>query len=251
MRLTIFSRARGPIVELLADEIELAPGRPALDIDIAAKAQRIDRHADHVLDRRDRGEVDDRDHLAGDVGKAVAAALQDFRRPAQFIGAECGEECFDGGAAVGGAEIATRALGARPAEIVSVWLPDRTRCADSPAARSSSASGNASWQIGGCGGIEAGRRRSRWHRAGRREWSAPGAARPRQRLRGEALYRIAVDRLNFSHTARCCLFSPAVPPPYLFAADRLRGCIERAGCRLKSFDLSVMDLPAQKPVTTQ
>src|SRR5205807_9636973 len=35
---------------LLAEQIELLPGRPALDIDVAAKAQRIDRRPDGRLE---------------------------------------------------------------------------------------------------------------------------------------------------------------------------------------------------------
>ena len=91
--------------EFLADLIELAPGLPAFDIDIAAEAQWIDRSADHILDRGDRGEVDDRDDLAGDVGEAVAVGMQDSRRSAQFVGAIVGEEVLDRRAAVGGAQV--------------------------------------------------------------------------------------------------------------------------------------------------
>ena len=94
--------------EFLADEVELAKGLPALDIDIAAKAQRIDRRADHVLDRGDRGEVDDGDDFAGDVGEAVAGGVEDLRRPAQFVGAIVGEEVFNRRPAVGGAQVAAR-----------------------------------------------------------------------------------------------------------------------------------------------
>ena len=71
MRLTTLSRA-SPIGKLASEQVEFVPGRPAGDIEIAAKAQRIDRRADRGLDRRDRGEVDDRDDLLGHVGEAVA-----------------------------------------------------------------------------------------------------------------------------------------------------------------------------------
>ena len=63
---------RGPIAISASEQIELMPGRPALDVEIAAEAQRIDRRARGVLQRGDRGEVDDRTHLARDVGEAVA-----------------------------------------------------------------------------------------------------------------------------------------------------------------------------------
>src|SRR5262249_23288293 len=58
--------------EFLAEKIEFPPGGPALYIEIAAKAQRIERTPHHAFDRADRGKIDDRDHLLGDVGKAVA-----------------------------------------------------------------------------------------------------------------------------------------------------------------------------------
>src|SRR5262249_33838352 len=58
--------------DLLPDEIKLVPRRPARHVDIAAKTQRMDGSADRAFDRGDRGEVDDRDHLARDVGEAEA-----------------------------------------------------------------------------------------------------------------------------------------------------------------------------------
>ncbi len=73
MRLTTFSRA-SPIASVAVEQVEFVPGRPALDIEVGAEAQRMDRRADHVLDGADAGEIDDRDDLAGDVGKTVAAA---------------------------------------------------------------------------------------------------------------------------------------------------------------------------------
>ena len=75
----------------LAEEVKLAPGRPTLDIDVGAKAQRMHGNAHQLLDRADRIKVDDRDHLAGDIGEAVPGSMQDFGRPAQLIGAEFGE----------------------------------------------------------------------------------------------------------------------------------------------------------------
>src|SRR5262245_63249942 len=58
--------------DLLPGEIELAPSRPATHVDIAAEAQRMDGCADYALDNGDGGQVDDRDHLARDVGETEA-----------------------------------------------------------------------------------------------------------------------------------------------------------------------------------
>src|SRR5262245_64668921 len=68
--------------DLLADEVELAPGRPARDIDVAAKAQRVDGRPDRGLERGDGSEIDDRDHLACNVGEAVTRGVQNLRRSA-------------------------------------------------------------------------------------------------------------------------------------------------------------------------
>ena len=43
---------RGADRDLLPDQAEFMPGRPARDIEIGAEAQRMHRHADHGLDRR-------------------------------------------------------------------------------------------------------------------------------------------------------------------------------------------------------
>ena len=48
--------------DLLSDQIEFTPGRPAGDVE-AAKAQRMESMADDAFDRSHRSEVDDRDHL--------------------------------------------------------------------------------------------------------------------------------------------------------------------------------------------
>ena len=75
-----------------AHELELVPRRPSLDMEIAAKAQRIDRRADDRLDGSDRSEIDDGYDLLRHVGEAVPRRVQDLRRPAQLVGAELGEE---------------------------------------------------------------------------------------------------------------------------------------------------------------
>src|SRR5262249_14573712 len=63
-------------------EVELVPRRPALDVDIAAEPQRIDRRSRGGLKRDDRGEIDDRNDLAGDIGEAVARRVQELRQSA-------------------------------------------------------------------------------------------------------------------------------------------------------------------------
>src|SRR5262249_23629671 len=62
------------------EQVEFVPRRPALDIEIGAEAQRMNRRADHVLDSADAGEVDDGNDLAGDVGKTVAGAFEHLGR---------------------------------------------------------------------------------------------------------------------------------------------------------------------------
>jgi hypothetical protein len=83
----------------MSEQIEFAPRRPAVHVDIAAKPHRIDRAAGHVLQGSDRGEVDDGDNPPRDIGKAVPSRRQDLRRPAQFVGTERRKPRFDGGAA--------------------------------------------------------------------------------------------------------------------------------------------------------
>src|SRR5437899_6697949 len=81
--------------DLFADEIELVPSRPARHVEIAAKAQRMDARADGVLERGERSKIDDRNRLGGNVGEAETRRVQQFRRAAQLIGAEAGEEPLD------------------------------------------------------------------------------------------------------------------------------------------------------------
>src|SRR6266568_407939 len=59
--------------ECLADQVELGPGRPALDVEIGAEAQGMHGAPEHGLDGTDAVEIDDRHDLAGDVGEAVVA----------------------------------------------------------------------------------------------------------------------------------------------------------------------------------
>src|SRR5262249_3245863 len=87
-------------------EVELVPRRPALDVDIAAEPQRIDRRSRGGLKRDDRGDIDDRNDLAGDIGEAVARRVQELRQSAQLVSAEPPEERLDGGPPRGRAQIA-------------------------------------------------------------------------------------------------------------------------------------------------
>src|SRR5712671_6153028 len=91
--------------DFLAEKVEFAPGRPTFHIEIAAKSQWIDRTPNKAFDGADRGEVDDGNHLLGDVRKAMARRRQNLREPAQFIGAEPREKSLDGGTAGGGSQI--------------------------------------------------------------------------------------------------------------------------------------------------
>ena len=100
--------------EFAVEQVEFMPGRPAVDIDIAAKAQWIDRRPGRVFDLCHRGEVDDGDHLLRHVREAVAFAEQHLGRPAQFCRHEAAEESFDRQPPVFGPQIAARGLAAFP-----------------------------------------------------------------------------------------------------------------------------------------
>ena len=144
MRLTTFSRALGPIAISCVEQIELVPGRPAFDIEIAAEAQRMDRRTDHILERRDRGEVDDRDHLPGDVGEAVArrraapSAAHAIRRRKRSA-----KNASIARAPLRRAQVAPRGFAFSASGSSACGSPRQTRCAARRAARFSSASGNA------------------------------------------------------------------------------------------------------------
>jgi hypothetical protein len=91
---------------------EFVPGRPAADVDVGAEAQRVHGCTDRAFDRTQRGEVDDRDHLARYVGEAESGRMQHPRWPAQLAGAEAGEEALDLPATCEGTQIAARRLAA-------------------------------------------------------------------------------------------------------------------------------------------
>jgi hypothetical protein len=66
--------------ERSVEQFEFVPGRPAGDIQIGAEAQGMDRLADDAFDRVEACEVDDGNDFAGDIGKTVASAREDFGR---------------------------------------------------------------------------------------------------------------------------------------------------------------------------
>src|SRR4051794_5320566 len=88
------------------EEVELMPGRPALDIEVGAKAQGMDRMADQVLDGAQTSQIDDRDHLAGHIRKTVARAGQHFWRALDPAGKPGGKELLDRGPAFRGFQVA-------------------------------------------------------------------------------------------------------------------------------------------------
>ena len=152
-------------------------GQP-VDVEVGAEAQRMDRNADHGLDRRHRGEVDDRDHLGGDVREAVAVGLQHLRRPAQLGRHEAAEERLDREPALPGREVAARQLAALAADGQDVASRRHSGCRASPAARCASASGTGfSGSRPGAAGIEAGRPVLDRVFAVGRQASAPGSSR--------------------------------------------------------------------------
>ena len=55
--------------ELPIDQVEFVPCRPALDIKVGAEPQGMHRLAHDVLDRLQAAEIDDRNHLSGEVRK--------------------------------------------------------------------------------------------------------------------------------------------------------------------------------------
>ena len=127
------------------EQVELMPGRPALDIEVGAEAQRMDGVADHVLDGAEAGEIDDRDHLAGDVRKAVARAGQDFGRSLDLAGITVGKKLLDRGR---GPRLFRDRLRPRPRRSGG-WsgrgLHRRNGYAAAPAIRPAAASGNAAF----------------------------------------------------------------------------------------------------------
>src|SRR6266404_834356 len=68
----------------LTEQIELVPGRPAREIHVGSKPQRVHRLADEIFDGGDAMEIDDGDNFFRDIRKAVIDAGNDLRRPLEF-----------------------------------------------------------------------------------------------------------------------------------------------------------------------
>jgi hypothetical protein len=99
--------------ELSADKVELGPCVQAFDLEVAAKAQRVDRRADHVLDRGDAREVDERNEAAAGIGEAEAlGSREQLRWPAQLARQVAPEEGLDRKPPLGGRKVAARRLAA-------------------------------------------------------------------------------------------------------------------------------------------
>ena len=184
------------------EQVELVPGRPALDIEVGAEAQRMDGVVDHALDGAQARQVDDRDHLAGDVGKAVARAGQDFGRSLDLAGIAAGEELLDRGPALGGFEVALRPRPRRSGGWSGRGWHRRNGCAAAPAIRPAAASGNAALTAISARPDRSPTGRSRWRSGGRTERLAGGQRRAGERLRGQAFDGIAVNTGDFGGRGR-------------------------------------------------
>src|SRR5712664_195022 len=82
--------------ECLVEQFEFVPCRPAADVQIGAKAQRMHRLTDDLLDGGDAAEIDDRDDLPGDIRKAVTIARENLGRSLDRSGKAGCEEPLDG-----------------------------------------------------------------------------------------------------------------------------------------------------------
>src|SRR5260370_5183878 len=82
--------------ERLVEQFEFVPSRPAADVQIGAKAQRMNRLTDDLLDGGDAAEIDDRDDLAGEIRKAVTIARENLGRALDRSGKAGCEEPLDG-----------------------------------------------------------------------------------------------------------------------------------------------------------
>src|SRR5882762_7599648 len=92
--------------ERLVEQLEFVPCRPAADVQISAKAQRMNRLTDDLLDGGDAAEIDDRDDLPGDIRKAVTIARENLGRSLDRSCKAACEEPLDGTPAFGSFEIA-------------------------------------------------------------------------------------------------------------------------------------------------
>ena len=94
VRANTASRA-GPTCNVLVEPAELGPRRHPVDVEVGAKAQRIDRPALHALELAHARQVDDVHALGRHVGEAVSGRVHDLRRPAQLGLHVAGDELLD------------------------------------------------------------------------------------------------------------------------------------------------------------
>src|SRR5207247_10954508 len=91
---------RRPDGNFTADEVELVPCVPALDVNIGAESKRIDPSTDRRLERGNRSQVDEGDDLIRRVRKAMAMRVQQLRRTSQLVATMTCYEGFYLGAAL-------------------------------------------------------------------------------------------------------------------------------------------------------
>ena len=180
---------------LLVEPAELGPGLQPVEVEIGAKAQRIDRPPHVRSSSRTLARLTMCTHLAATSEKLWPGGVHDLGRPAQLRLHVGGDELLDQLAA----ERRRRAGRAPPACRRARWSASRwhRRTGRSVASRSSRISIR-KLILGRCRGApdRTGPARSRWHRRGRRA-GLPGRQRDLlQRLRRQALDGIAIQRAD-------------------------------------------------------
>ncbi len=181
---------------VLPNQVEFVPSRPAGHVDVGAKAQRIDAGAYRVLDRRYRRKVHDRDHLVRDVGEAEANGMQHPRRTSQLVSAKCGKEPLDRRAARSCAQITTSGLASirndgehAACVVVSGSQPSKALVAHQHEIALLGL-------VPGCGRVETRRTVLDGKVTVGRERLAHGQRCAIERLRAEPLHRIAIDGMD-------------------------------------------------------
>src|SRR5215467_12991997 len=186
--------------DLLPEQVELVPGRPALHIDVAAETQRVHRQPDGGLNCGHGSEIDDRNDLARDIGEAVTRRVQDLRRSPQLIRAELREELLDAVPAIARAQVtlhgraAVEFDGQRMARVIKAGAQRRQALvAHQHEIARLRLMARRLW-IKARGPVLDGVEPVTWHRLARRQGCAG------KWLRRKAFHRIAVDRINFGGT---------------------------------------------------
>ena len=113
MRLTTLSRALADS-QLTAEQTEFMPGRPAGDIQIAAKTQRIDRRARGASTAATDARLMIETTFLATSEKLWPCAEQHLGRPAQLLRHEAAEERLDRQPSFLAAQVAARCLAAFP-----------------------------------------------------------------------------------------------------------------------------------------